>query len=57
MIHAEGKSVESMMLEGRMVSSIMADGKIIWQAIRSCFGSGYWRGNKPWIGKDGWKGK
>ncbi len=30
--------------------------KLIWQAIRSCFGAGYWRGDKPWIGKDAWKG-
>lgn len=25
------------------------------KAIRSCFGSGVWRGDKPWIGTDKWK--
>lgn len=23
--------------------------------IFSCFGAGYWRGEKPWIGDDAWK--
>lgn len=30
--------------------------RIIYQAIRSCFGAGFWRGDKPWIGNDAWKG-
>lgn len=25
--------------------------------IRSCFGSGMWTGEKPWIGTDAWKSK
>jgi len=29
---------------------------LIWQGIRSCFGSGHWVGAKPWLGKEGWKG-
>ena len=29
--------------------------ELVWQAIRSCFGNGYWISNKPWIGKDLWK--
>ena len=24
--------------------------------IRSCYGAGYWRGEKPWLGTDVWKG-
>ena len=30
--------------------------RLIWQAVRSCFGSGKWIGNKPWIGKEKWRG-
>ena len=29
--------------------------RIIWQAIRSCFGSGAWIDEKPWINDEGWK--
>ena len=27
----------------------------IWEAISSCFGSGKWRPQKPWRGRDKWK--
>lgn len=27
----------------------------VYTAIRSCFGSGMWSGEKPWIGTDAWK--
>lgn len=30
--------------------------RIVWQAIRSCFGAGYWLNDKPWLNDDGWKG-
>ena len=26
----------------------------IWSLIRSCFGSGYWRNDRPWSNTDGW---
>ena len=29
----------------------------IYEAIRSCFGSGIWRSDRPWLGKDLWKNK
>ena len=30
--------------------------RMVWTAIRSCFGAGFWRGDRPWIGADAWKG-
>lgn len=27
----------------------------VWQAIRSCFGRGFWLNDKPWSNKDVWK--
>ena len=27
----------------------------IWEGVRSCFGAGYWRGDKPWRGDEAWK--
>ena len=33
--------------------------KLLWMtvynAIKSCFGSGTWYGDKPWLGADSWK--
>jgi hypothetical protein len=56
MILFNGKIVGSMMSGGKMQSILVYSGKVVWQAVRSCFGAGYWRGDKPWIGSDGWKG-
>jgi hypothetical protein len=30
-------------------------GVILWQAVRSCFGSGIWVNEKPWINEEIWK--
>ena len=30
---------------------------LIWEAIRSCFGSGFWINKRPWINKNAWKNK
>lgn len=29
--------------------------KIVFEAISSCFGLGYWRNAKGWISKEGWR--
>lgn len=29
--------------------------RLIWQAVRSCFGSGVWVDEKPWIDEESWK--
>lgn len=29
--------------------------RLVWQAIRSCFGRGWWVNEKPWSNKDVWK--
>ena len=55
MIVINGKAVKSFFLNGKFLSSMYKDGKLIWQAVRSCFGSGVWSGSKPWIGEEKWK--
>jgi hypothetical protein len=29
--------------------------RLVYQAIRSCFGNGYWINDKPWLNEDAWK--
>lgn len=29
--------------------------RIVWQAIRSCFGRGFWANDKSWDNYDGWR--
>ena len=36
----------------RAVSAIYKGARLVWMAVRSCFGSGYWDGDKPWDGDE-----
>lgn len=38
------------------VQYVYRGARLVWQAIRSCFGSGAWLGDRPWLGDDPWKG-
>lgn len=55
-IRIHKKDIVSVTAYGKVVSAIYKGGKLVWQAVRSCFGAGFWRGDKPWIGNDPWKG-
>lgn len=37
------------------IQAIYHFGVVIWQAVRSCFGSGIWVSEKPWINDETWK--
>lgn len=29
--------------------------RLVWEAVRSCYGKGYWIQEKPWVNDDIWK--
>lgn len=37
------------------IQAIYRFGVVLWQAVRSCFGSGMWINEKPWINDEAWK--
>ena len=37
------------------IQTVYYFGVAIWQAVRSCFGSGIWVNEKPWINEEIWK--
>lgn len=39
----------------RAISYIQYGAKLVWQSVRSCFGSGAWVNEKPWLNEEGWK--
>lgn len=43
----------------KSIGAIYKGSQLVWRtvysAIKSCFGSGTWRPDKPWIGTDPWK--
>lgn len=39
----------------RAVSAVYRGITLVWMAVRSCFGSGVWVDEKPWIDSENWK--
>lgn len=57
MIYKNGKEITSIFNGRQAISAIYRGSKLVWQAIRSCFGSGSWVNEKPWLNNEGWKNK
>ncbi len=47
--------LSSIQIGSKLLSAVQLGAKIVWQAIRSCFGSGFWVNEKPWINNESWK--
>lgn len=55
MIYKGNKEIVLIYYGKHAVSAVYKGAKLVWQAIRSCFGSGAWYNDKPWINSEGWK--
>jgi hypothetical protein len=55
MIHAGRKEVVAFFKNNKSVQAVYKGAHLVWQAIRSCFGSGAWINEKPWIDEEAWK--
>jgi len=57
MIYKGGKDLSARYYGLKAVSAVYYGTKLVWEAISSCFGSGYWIGEKPWKSEDAWLSK
>ena len=55
MINSINNNITGLTAFGKVISKVAYGSKIVWELIRSCFGSGYWVNNRSWINSDGWK--
>lgn len=55
MIRINQQDVSAVRFGTKVVSAIYIGTQLVWQAIRSCFGSGYWINTSPWKPDEGWK--
>jgi len=39
----------------QIVQEIYKGARLVWTAVRSCFGAGYWLNDKPWLNDEAWK--
>ena len=55
MIIINEKEITAINLGKKAVNAVYKGAVLIWQAIRSCFGLGYWDDDKPWLDEDAWQ--
>lgn len=55
MLFVNGKEVSLIYYGEKAISVVMKGSRVVWQAIRSCFGAGYWVNEKPWSNVEGWR--
>jgi len=54
MLFYKNKEIINILHENKPIQTIYHLSKIVWQAVRSCFGAGYWNNDKPWSNEEGW---
>lgn len=55
MIYTNKKEVIALYKQGKPLQATYKGLHLVWQAVRSCFGSGMWINIKPWFNDEGWK--
>lgn len=55
MIFSNRKELESSFIGGKIVTQIYKGLNLAWEAIKSCFGAGFWKNEAPWSNTEGWK--
>lgn len=55
MIRLGNKDISLIFKGNRAIAEIRKGATLIWQAVRSCFGKGFWINDKPYDNTDGWK--
>lgn len=55
MLFKDGVEITSVHKDSRLISMIFKGTILVWEAIRSCFGRGFWINKFGWSNEDGWK--
>ena len=55
MIFKDGKEVVDIHYDGKAATALYKGKRLIWEAVKSCFGRGMWINEKPWSNTDGWR--
>lgn len=53
-MYHNGKEIGSVFRISKSIAVVYHVGKVVWQAIRSCFGRGYWVNDVPWSNDEAW---
>lgn len=51
----KGRQINAFFIQEKQITYFYIGDKLIWQAVKSCFGSGSWINEKPWVNEESWK--
>ena len=54
-IYARLKEISSIYHNNKTITAIYKGANLLWEAVTSCFGKGYWVKTSSWSNVDGWK--
>lgn len=54
MIYKGNKEIIALNRDKKIYVAIYHGARLVWQAIRSCFGAGFWNNDKPWSNDETW---
>ncbi len=57
MIIKNGKELSALYKGSKAIMYVYRGARLVWQAIASCFGAGFWNNGFPWKNEDCWKNK
>lgn len=55
MIYKGTRGISGAFFGSRPIQAVYKGLRLVWTGIRSCFGSGRWIDERPWIDSDSWK--
>lgn len=55
MITRDGIELTARYYGTKAITAVYLGATLIWEAINSCFGSGYWVRDKSWSSTDAWR--
>lgn len=55
MLWVGNKKMGQIWIGSKPVQALYRGSVLIWEAVSSCFGSGFWREKLPWKGTDSWR--
>lgn len=54
MIYFNFNKFSSVYFSKQAISAVYKGASLVWEAIKSCFGAGYWKNDASWSNDDAW---
>lgn len=53
--YIKGREIAAVYMKDKAIAAIYDGARLVWEAVSSCFGKGFWMSPLPWSNEEGWK--